>query len=372
MSTQTTTKQPVKHFLDSVEEGYTEVDPNTQSLEVTNNAASLLEDELTDEEKEALEKERLALEQQDDEGNQEEDNENDDTSNQQEESVEFTFGPFAQELIDSDVLLLDDTKEYDDDVVGFKEMVDDTVRFKVEEYKNSFKNPATSKFIEFLENGGSPDEFIQSSSEIADYANYDLTDAETQKNLIRDNMILQGYEQADIEEEIESFEEINTLEKHARIAQKKLVKYAEEKMLEITNQQKAKEQERVNKLNSELLEIKQTIFDKPDIAGFKPSKSEREKFYEYMTKPVAKDKEGNLLTKYMVEMQEEDKVKMAYFKFKKFNFSDIESKVESKKAGELHKFLKLKNDKLTSKNNLLPGQGEEENKKIDIPWIPLG
>ena len=79
-------------------------------------------------------------------------------------------------------------------------------------------------------------------------------------------------------------------------------------MLEITNQQKIKEQERINKLNTELEEIRKEIFDKPDIAGFKPPKSEKEKFYEYMTKPVAKDKEGNLLTKYMVEMQEEDKV----------------------------------------------------------------
>jgi hypothetical protein len=362
MSTQN--NKQVKHFLDSIVEG-----DITSDVENTEENSNLITDELTDEEKETLELERLELENND---NLETDEENIDNFDYDYEEVkEFTYAPFAQELVDSEILIIPEEGEhYDDSLDGFKEMVDDTVRFRIDEYKASFTNPTTAKFIEFLENGGSPDEFIDKSSQLPDYANLDITDLDTQKNLIRDSLTLQGHEDDEIEEAINSFEEINSLEKNAKLAQRRLVKYADERLAQIANEQKAKEQEKQERLNSELYNLKKVIFDSTDIAGFKPTKTEREKFYEYMTKPV-KDSKGNVATKYLIDMQEEDKVKMAYYKFRNFSFSDIESKIETKKANDLQKMLKLKGDKINSRNSTLPEEEITTNKLPSLPWLSL-
>ncbi len=270
-----------KHFLDSIEEGVinTSTTTNTTTTNTVDpeleNKTQLdleIEDDLTEKEQLALEEEQRLLEQGED---NEEGQEGEDKNKETEES--FSYAPFIQELIDSEVLKYDDSLELDDDVNGLKDIVDYTVKAGIEEYKQSFKNPVAKKFLDFIEDGGSPEDFIQGVSQIPDYANYDIKDLDTQKNLIRDSLALQGYDEEEIEETVASFEEINTLEKNATIAQKKLIKFAEIELNKITENQKVEAQKRQENLVKEVETLKENIFNKPDIAGFKPSKAEREK-----------------------------------------------------------------------------------------------
>lgn len=352
-------KQSDKHFLDSVVEDTTDVINTEEVEEIEEENENLTQEEIEalELEKEQLaeqEAERLRLEQE---------------GSTTQEDDEFSYVPFVQELIDSKILVSDEEKEYEDSVQGFKELVDDNIRFKFEEYKSNIITPTAVKFIEFLENGGSPDEFITNASAIPDYANFNITDPDTAKNLIRDNLTLLGYDDEDIESQISEFEEINSLEKNAKIAQKRLVKYAEEQLEELTKQQKLQEEQRLNSLKEEDESIKKSIYEREDIAGFKLTKTEKDDFYKFITKPI-KDEKGKVTTQYLKEITEEDKIKMAFFKYKKFNFGDVEKKIETKKANELQVQLRKKADKLSGKTSTQEQEETTSTKLPDMFWLP--
>lgn len=369
MNNQLTTKP--KHFLDTVEEsiGDTTIDNNSQEFK----------NELTVDELEKLEEERLALENEED--NQETDNEDDDDNNNEplldtdnnleslNQNEEFTFSPFVQELVDSDLLEMPEGKDYDDDINGFKELIDDNVRLKIEDYKaNVLKNPISVKFFEFLENGGNPDEFIERSSEIPDYANADLEDETTLKNLIADHLHIQGYDKEDIDSLIGEYEEIGSLAKHATTAQKYLVKYAEKEIDNLVKEQNLNEERRIQALQQEAEVLKDAIYKSSDIGGFKLTKTERDKLYDYIMKPV-KTENGKIYTQNTLEDSTEIKLALALYKMKKFNFKDIENKVETKKVNELQTQLKRRQDSLISKNNTLQQESNTGSKISGFDWL---
>lgn len=359
MIDQNTTKP--KHFLDSIDE-FTE--DTSIVTKTTDNKVSVLdneeqnidEDQLSEEELEALEEEKLRLEQ------EENDNNGEDTDTEQdEESNVVSFAPFLQELVEGDILIVPENKEYDDDINGFKELIDDNVLLKHEAFKENLINPTSLKFLEFLEAGGSPDEYIDKASSIPDYAAMDLEDENTLKNLIADHLHIQGYDSEDIDSQLSEFEEIGSLAKHGAIAQKYLIKYAEKELVNITKQQQIAEEQRVANLQKESEELRDTIYKTETIGGFKLTKTQRDQLYDYITKPVKKEN-GKIYTQNLIDDSNETKVALAYYKMKKFNFKDIENKVETKKASELQNQLRKRSDKLLGKNNVTDDR--EENNTV--------
>lgn len=353
-TTESTTK-PV-HFLDSITE-----ETVSTSKEVNNKPTAKVktEDVVEDEEEQLLEEDQEEQEENEDLEESDNNEEDQEEQEQQEEDVvedtEFTFDPFIQELVNSDLLVIPEGKEYDDNINGFKELIDDNVILKHEEFKSKLINPTSAKFLEFLEAGGNPDEYIQKSSEIPDYANMDLEDTNTLKNLIADHLHIQGYEKEDIEAQLAEYEEIGSLAKHATTAQKYLVKHAEKELANITKQQQLAEAERIKALQKEEEEARDYIYNKK-IRGFKLTKTEGDKLYDYIFKPVKKE-DGKILTQNLLEDDIETKLAIALFKMRKFSFDDIENKAESKVASKLQQQLRKKSDKLVGKNNSV---GEEK------------
>jgi hypothetical protein len=338
----TTTEKSRVHFLDTVEE-----DENII------NTGDIIEEEEEQEEKIEQEEENEESE------NLEEESDESEEEQEEEEKIEdseFSYSPFIQELVDSDLLVIPEGKEYDDTTDGFKELIDDNVHLKHEEFKSKLINPTSAKFIEFLEAGGNPDEYIQKAAEIPDYANMDLEDESTLKNLIADHLTIQGYDPEDIDAQIAEYEEIGSLAKHATTAQKYLIKYGEKELANITKQQQEAEAERIKMLQQEEETARDIIFNK-EIGGFKLPKTERDRLYDYIFKPIKKEN-GKILTQNLLEDDAETKIALAYYKMKKFSFKDIEAKVETKQASKLQEQLRKKNDKLTGKTNAI---AEERN-----------
>ncbi len=334
----TTTQKP-KHFLDTVQED----EINLQEEEVINKSKPKIGEEVIEEEEEIIEEEEEIVEE------EQELEEDPEEQEKQVEDSEFSYSPFIQELVDSDLLTIPEGKEYDDTTDGFKELIDDNVHLKHEEFKNNLINPTSAKFLEFLEAGGNPDEYIQKSAEIPDYANMDLEDENTLKNLIADHLTVQGYDTEDIDAQIAEYEEIGSLAKHATTAQKYLVKHAEKELANITKQQQQTEAERIKMLQEEEEAARDIIFNK-EIGGFKLPKTERDRLYDYIFKPIKKEN-GRILTQNLLEDDAETKIALAYYKMKKFSFKDIEAKVETKQASKLQEQLRKKNDKLIGKTN---------------------
>lgn len=286
-----------------------------------------------------------------------------------EESEEFSYAPIFQELVDSG-LLPESEKEYEDSLDGFKEYFEDGKVALFKEYKESIVDPVAQQFIDFLENGGSRDEFINKVTSLPDYSTFDLSDEETAKNLIRDNLVIQEYDPKDIEELISEYSKIGSLEKHAKVAQKKLIDFANKEIEALTKEQKRIESERIAKLEKEAEDLKASIYESESIAGFKLTNADKDKFYQYLTKPVKQDARGRIYTQSMLDTTEEDKLKMAFFKYKKFDFTDVENKAQSKAVQDIQKQLKKRPDNLSVRTT---SQGEQKEemaiKGMDISWM---
>lgn len=349
------------HFLDEIIEevvNTTETKVETKKTEEQQALEKAAQIEQEEKEKQKLEEEANKTEEDKDKIEQE----------PTEESDDFSYVPLFQELVDSNVLL-ETEKEYEDSVDGLKEWLDDTKRANFQEYKESIVNPIAQQFIDFLESGGSPDEFIQRSSEFPDYANLNLEDEDTAKNVLRDHFSIQGYENQEIEDIINEYSEIGSLQKHAKNAQSKLIKHAEKEIEALTKEQKRVEAERIAKLEKEAEDLKAAIYESDNISGFKLTATDKDKFYQYLTKPVKQDSRGRIYTQSMLDTTEEDKLKMAYFKFRKFDLSEIENKAQSKAVQDLQKQLKKKPDTLSVRTT---SQGEQRERAaisdVDMSW----
>jgi hypothetical protein len=286
-----------------------------------------------------------------------------------EESEEFSYAPIFQELVDSSILP-ESEKEYEDSLDGFKEYIEDAKEALFKEYKEAIVDPVAQQFIDFLENGGSRDEFINKVTALPDYSTFDLSDEETAKNLIRDNLTIQEYDPKDIEELINEYSEIGSLEKHAKVAQKKLIDFADKEIKALAAEQKRIEAERVAKLEKEAEDLRASIYESESIAGFKLTNADKDKFYQYLTKPVKQDARGRIYTQSMLDTTEEDKIKMAFFKYKKFDFTDVENKAQSKAVQDIQKQLKKRPDNLSFRTT---SQGEQKEemaiKNMDVSWM---
>lgn len=287
----------------------------------------------------------------------------------EEEDEDFSFNPLVQSLIEDGIIRPNEGKEYDDDTEGFKDLIQDTAKLQFEEYKNSFVNDTSKKFIEFLESGGSADEFIQSSSEYPDYSKIDIDDEDNQKLMIREHYELLGWDENDIDSQIEELEEMGSLTKHSKTALKYLSKHRDEYLQGVIENQKQAEQARLQRLENEVVNIQKFIDTSENIAGLPVTKADRTKFIDYLTKPVKKDDRGNIFSRYSLEVTEEDKLKMAFLKYKNFDFSGMEAKIETRKTTELKKSLSKFKDTMSTKNNKVDRSDDSNSSKDKFPTL---
>ncbi len=299
---------------------------------------------------------------------------------QEEEEENSLLEVFANNLIEDGILTPrfneDGEADYDDSEEGLKLMVEHTIEDKVKEFKEELNSLVIDKTLnvtlgdlaEFIKNGGDPKEFFNFTEQVI-YEEIPLDDEDNQVNLIIDKFKLDGLEDEEIDELIEEYKISGSLAKQARIAQKVLAKHQKE---EFENIKKAQEQERIKleeeeKENSE--KFKQRILSTSTIGGIEVSEKERSKFHEYLTKPVKKGKNGEYLTQYEIDTDENKRLEMAYVAFKG-GISSIEKSTKSKVAKDLKLTLSKHKDTLLSKNSQSDQSTEREvkssSKRVEI------
>lgn len=365
----------IKHFLDDFEE----VDDTTLNTQTTTSSLKNETTKTVEKEEEEVEEEEDTFEDEEEEETQEDDSseeeDNDDSSNKEEESDELDFEPIISFLAEESVLILDEDKvknnSYANSVEGVREIFNDTLEKKKEKWiEDTLKTPEAKDYFEYLMKGGSPSEYQQKHAEYPDYENVDLTKEAHKRMVIEEQLERQGYEAEEIAELIEDYDTAGLLDKHAAKALDFLKKNKEKELTEFKKEQETAYNEQVKKEIEEEKKFKEQILSKKDIAGFETSKKEMEDFYNWLTKPVIKDKDGNLVSQYLVEDTPEERLKMAFFKFKKFDFAKVERKQQSKAILNLKKTLDKNNNKLASNKG---GSREEENpsKEKRLPDLPF-
>ena len=247
-------------------------------------------------------------------------------------------------LIESDVLVYDEDKEYEASPEGIKQLIEETVAKKAEsaltQYKESLPDNA-NELIGILEKGGTVQDFIEMSQQtnFADVPIYDGEGNSLERNqtyLVEDYLeLVLGYDKDEIDETVEGYKEGGLLEKQAAIAQKKLARWQSDKNDALVRQREA------DKLAAEQLATEQadafrkSVIDKREIAGFKLTKQKAEQLYDYITKPI--DKEGK--TKFAKDDTEETRLLYALMAMEGFDKSKLSKEIETKQAITLKKKL---------------------------------
>lgn len=275
---------------------------------------------------------------------------------------EPSFTPFVSNLVEEGVLYFDEEKEYEDSPEGFKEIIRDTVTKEVEDWKSSLSERSL-QLVEFIESGGDIENFVEKFSETS-YAEIDLEDESNQKNLVEEYLYATGVDEDEIKEMLQEYEDSGVLEKQAKLAQKFLAKNQEQERQEFIERQR-QEQERMEFERQAQMEELQNDIINSNFETFEIPKSEAKKFLQYLTEPV--DKQGR--TRYMLEDSYEDRIKMAYMKYKKFDFSDVEKKAKTKATIEMKKNLSRFTDSNAKRNPGIYESQKGDSNKLEFPSI---
>ena len=222
---------------------------------------------------------------------------------------------------------------------AFESMITKTVEKQVEEYKNSFENPLSKQFLDFIEDGGDPGSFMQLVSG-PDYSQV-TTDAVgdnegVQKQILRAYYTEQGEDSADIEDTIQAFEDSGHLEKKAQTALGKLQTLQDTKRKEGLQAQRDAKADQATKIQEYIGTLKTDIQGRDEIAGFNLSKKGKSDFFDYITKADSKTGQTKL---HMDSQDPEKQLKMSFFYYNNFKFDKLEKQVKSKTTKNLAEML---------------------------------
>lgn len=268
-----------------------------------------------------------------------------------------TFEALAEYLIEEGVIIPKDNKDYFKSPEGIRELVKDSIEIGIDEYKAS-KPKMAQDFIEFIENDGDPRDFIQQVSNV-NYRDVVIVPTEedednleeyinTQKLVIRDKLVLDGLTEEEIEDTISGFEEAKQLEKQAKFALKNLIKIQDEEYTSMLKEQEEFKQSRIKEAQVQEEDLKKLIKGTKKIGDYDLTDSDQDNFIKYLTVPVQKDKQGNILTKALVDSQDPVKrLELAYLQFKG-GIKELTKKAENKTKLQLKE--KLSNFNKQDKN----------------------
>lgn len=285
-------------------------------------------------------------------------------------SIESLLG----ELVDNDVLLYDEEKEYEAGANGLKELVKETIEKKSQEVLESFKKSLpeeANKMLELLEKGGTIEDYLNLSQEV-EFSKIPLEDkngnplTSNQTNLIKDWMEIQKYTKEEIEETLKDYEQSGLIKKQAEIARKKLSSWQSEKNETLLQQ---REQEKIKQAEEETAAaeaFKQEVTNVRDIVGFKITKDKAEKLYDFITTP---GKDGK--TKFQEVDTNENRLLYAYMAMEGFDKDKLVKDVASKQALKLKKSLSnYKDNEASPKRGATDVRREQSNDVVkNINWI---
>lgn len=297
----------------------------------------------------------------------EEETEKDSNKEEEEEEVEELDSEHVkimESLVEKGILTQDEDKEgYTPDEEGLSELIEDTIKLKVKEelsIRYSKLGEEEAKLVKYLEEGGKLQTYL-SVSEV-DYENVNMENEINQKMMITQFLRSQDFTDEEIEEELDSIEELGLLEKRAKSAQAKMLKWQKEQKEQLFEEQKKLKEEREKARQEAAKTFRTTVLSKDEVKGFKLSKNEREQLYDYITKPV--DKSGK--SQFQIDQNDVDSViANAYLLMKKFNFDKVKQEAEKKAIVKIKQNL----SKVSSTGSKLKGQvaEEEETPKENSP-----
>ncbi len=243
-----------------------------------------------------------------------------------------TFQEFANFLAEEDLIEIEDGDKFETEK-DLSKAWKKSVKKELEAYKTS-KPKDAQEFLDFIDNGGKPEDFHKYYYAGGSFEDFDITNEENQKYVIRESLKLEGHDDEYIDEELADIEDTGKLEKKSVTHLNKLKRIEKENKALLLESQKtyAKQQEETRKAEWE--DFRKGLYDKEAIGGFKLSEKTKNNLWDYMTKVVTK-KEGKTQYQIDAESNGDARYMAAYLQMNKWDTSSLEKMVESKQTSAL-------------------------------------
>lgn len=280
---------------------------------------------------------------------------NTDTDNLADESdddnTESPLKEFAKSLYNKGVLDFDDSdEEFEDSEEGLEKLVNKTVENRINDWVSNLPDEY-SKFLEFVQNGGQPKDFLNVYYGNHSWENYKVENESQQIVAVEESLRLTGETEEDIRDMVEEWRDNGTLEKRAKSALTKLQRIEasqKQELVEIQKQQAAKQKAAQKQYWDN---FKNSLFEREDIKGFKLTPKMKEQLWHHMT---AIDKStGKTGYQMAVEQDNEASLLFALQSMLGFDIKKLEKQVESKVSNKFSKM--LKNYNKSSKEKISSG-----------------
>lgn len=270
--------------------------------------------------------------------------------------LEISFKPLVEALAEKGILNFNSEDEFEDSDEGLETVIVNTIKAGIEEYKDTLPE-VVKELTNFIELGGDIGSYLQAKSNITTLENFDITSEDNQEKVVRAFLKTQDYSEDEVDEAIKDYQDSLMLDKEAKRALTKLKKIAEKEESELLVRQQEMEQAQRKQYEDYVSTLKDTIAKSENIAGLKLNERDKKAFSEYLTKT---DRSGK--TEYAKDLEKDymnNSIALAYFKFKNFNFSDIEKKVEKKVTKDIKSKMFSKTTKTIKSSRRTPDEGAD-------------
>lgn len=326
-------------------------DTDTESIEAKSMAAG--DKALAELEKK---KEELAKKKQDEVIVEEGSTQEIEETKENEATTESVLKVFTKNLYDEKVIDFDDTDEdFEDSEEGVKKLVDKTIQNRIDNYFESL-NPEYIKFLEFVQNGGRPKDFLDVYYGTHTWEGFSAETEDSQKLVVTEALRLAEHTDEEINEMIEEWSENGTLGKKAKIylpkLQKNEVTQKQEILVQAENEKKAKEA--YNKKYWE--DFKTDLFKKEEVMGFKLTPKLKEKVWNSLT--TIDPRTGKTDYQKAVEGNRDAAILFALQAATGFDKTKLETQVKTKVSNQFHEL--LENHSKTTKQKISSGRTNED------------
>ncbi len=239
----------------------------------------------------------------------------------------FSFVPFVKHLAEKGIIDVTDTDDIEDSDLGFEKAIELTTKRGIDkaiaQYKESLPEEL-HKLAEFVELGGDPKQFLDLYYGERTFEGIDLSDEDTQKEVVKEGLRLSGWEENEIDEEIKDYEDLGKLEIKAK---SHLVKLQNNEKLTFEEIQK------IAFIIKYWDDLKDNLFKKEELNGFPLNKKIKEEVWDFMSRPDKKT--GKTKLQEHNETNIDAQFLYAYLAYNNWDISKLEKSVKTKVTSEL-------------------------------------
>lgn len=256
-----------------------------------------------------------------------------------EEKEESSLKVFASWLGEKGIVDYDE-ETFEDTEDGVENLVIGSISKGIQEYKNSLPEDF-HKLVEFVEAGGNAKNFIDLYYNNNSWEDFEINDEKSQREVVEEFLKGQAADNTgniskedleDINETLDTYEVSGIMEKKAKIALNKLQVGEKNYKSQIVEAQKKYDIEQRAVAKKQVEDLKDTLFKKEDIQGFKLTPKLKENLWDFIIKP---DKTGKTGLQKHNETNQDAQFMYAYLAMNDWNLEKLERQVKTKINSEL-------------------------------------